>query len=173
MHKHTQCWFHITGCHSPKLQIDAIRWSQSKHSPSIKPFDGTSSHTVRALRVQQSWRLCLLPCWWQSCVPSKVRWYRGWGSQVERMEIPEEKLEIIQEQEDLTAFAAIAEVLVVHFFFGIPYFKQYLVRLSLILCLSSTKVLIPHRRWAHDLCFSHSWELCSEHLKMHTWTEKC
>lgn len=49
-------------------------------------------------------------------MPSKVRWYRGWGSQVERMEMPEEKLEIIQEQEDLTAFAAISEVLVVHFF---------------------------------------------------------
>lgn len=62
------------------------------------------------------------------------------------MKTPEDKVEITQEQEGLTAFAAVAEALVVQFFFGIACFKQYLVRLGFSLCLSSTKQLITQRR---------------------------
>lgn len=50
---------------------------------------------------------------------------------MEKTKILEEKLEITQGQEGLTASIAIREVLVVQFFFGVSCVKQYLVWLSL------------------------------------------
>lgn len=46
------------------------------------------------------------------------------------MKIPEEKLEITQGQEGLTAFVGIGEVLVAQFVFGVSCVQQYLVWLS-------------------------------------------
>lgn len=50
---------------------------------------------------------------------------------MERMKILEEKLEITQGQEGLTASVAVGEDSVVQFFFGVSCVKQYLVWLSL------------------------------------------
>lgn len=80
----------------PKPQITLIKGSQRKRGASIKPYHRAPSHIVQALWAQRPWRLFWLPCWWQSCVPSKVRSFGGWESQMERMKIPEEKLEITQ-----------------------------------------------------------------------------
>ena len=79
-------------------------------------------------------------------MPSKVRSFGGWESQTERMKISEEKSEIMQGQEGLTAFIATGEVLVVQFFFGVSCVKHCLVWLSLSFWVSSAEVPITQRR---------------------------
>lgn len=158
----------------PKPQITVIKGSQSKRGPSIKPYRGAPSHIVQALRAQRPWRLFWLPCWRQSCGPSKVRSFGGWESQVERMKIPEEKLEITQGQEGLTAFVGIGEVLVAQFVFGVSCVQQYLVWLSRSFWVSSAEVPVTQSRRAHRSGFSHPQVSSSNlsHLKTDMRTEK-
>lgn len=160
---------------TPQTSNFVIKGSWSKRGPSIKPYRVVPSHLVWALRVQGPWRLFWLPCWRQSCVQSKVRSFGGWESQMERMKILEEKLEITQGQEGLTASVAVGEDSVVQFFFGVSCVKQYLVWLSLSFWVGSAEVPITRRRWADCSGFPHPQESRSDHshLKIDMRTERC